>query len=422
MTFLTKFKMTNTMTSLKQMAFLVAVFTMAVFVIASVSANAFGEITSIEVDDVEALPSGSVNVAAFAGQKVEVRTIFEAADGIDSIRDVRVNVWIVGDREFSSSSPRFVVDSGKSYSRTVLLEIPFDLDPSEDLEIKVSVESKNDGVLDEKTVNLGAQRESYVVEVLDVDMPTQVKAGETLVLDVVLKNRGREEAEDTFVRGSIPALGISDKGFFGDLSAEDQDDPEKFDSGERRVLLKIPANTPAGIYVVEVEAFNADSITTVTQKVSVVGAGEGSIVASPVTSRTFGVGESGTYSLTIVNTGERVAVYELIPNAPTELKVELSEPIVAIPAGTSKTVQLMASSEKEDGYSFTVDINSDGQIVDSKTFRANVEGSGTRVVAGNTTVLLTVILAIIFVVLLVVLIVLLTRKPEKSEEFGESYY
>ena len=33
-----------------------------------------------------------------------------------------------------------------------------------------------------------------------------------------------------------------------------------------------------------------------------------------------------------------------------------------------------------------------------------------------------IILAIIFVVLLIVLIVLLTRKPEKAEEFEESYY
>jgi len=43
-------------------------------------------------------------------------------------------------------------------------------------------------------------------------------------------------------------------------------------------------------------------------------------------------------------------------------------------------------------------------------------GSSSPIVA------LTVILAIIFVVLLVVLIVLMGKKPEKSEEFGESYY
>jgi preprotein translocase subunit SecG len=33
-----------------------------------------------------------------------------------------------------------------------------------------------------------------------------------------------------------------------------------------------------------------------------------------------------------------------------------------------------------------------------------------------------IVLAIIFIVLLVVLIVLMGKKPQKSEEFGESYY
>jgi len=40
----------------------------------------------------------------------------------------------------------------------------------------------------------------------------------------------------------------------------------------------------------------------------------------------------------------------------------------------------------------------------------------------NPVVVLTVVLAIIFVVLLIVLLVLIGKKPEKSEEFGESYY
>jgi preprotein translocase subunit SecG len=42
--------------------------------------------------------------------------------------------------------------------------------------------------------------------------------------------------------------------------------------------------------------------------------------------------------------------------------------------------------------------------------------------AVNPIVVLTVVLAIIFLVLLVVLIVLIGRKPQKSEEYGESYY
>jgi preprotein translocase subunit SecG len=66
---------------------------------------------------------------------------------------------------------------------------------------------------------------------------------------------------------------------------------------------------------------------------------------------------------------------------------------------------------------------SNGDLVESKEFAANVEGTSLNTgFSGNTAVVLTVVLAIIFVVLLVVLIVLLTRKPQKTQEFGESYY
>jgi len=407
------------MTSTKNLVFLVTLVALAISLVASVSA--FGQITSVEVAGVEGLPSGSADIAVFAGQTVPVRVVFEADNLTDSVRDVRVKAWIVGDRELAVSSERFVVDSGKTYSRLVSVQVPSDLDSSEDLDLVVSVESRNDGVADEQSISLGGQRESYVVEILDVDFEPQVKAGDTLALDVVLKNRGREEAEDTFVRARIPSLGIEDRGYFGDLSEKDQSDPDKEDSSERRLFLRVPANTPAGVYVVEIDAFNSDSATTISKRVAVVSAGDDSIIVSPVSSRTFGSGETGKYSLTLVNTGSNVAVYELVVEAPAELNVEVSETVLAIPAGTSRTVQIDATSSRADDYAFAVNVHSDGQLVTTKQFMAKVT-EGRTVSTGNATVLLTVVLAIIFIVLLVVLIVLLTRRPEKSEEFGESYY
>ena len=67
-----------------------------------------------------------------------------------------------------------------------------------------------------------------------------------------------------------------------------------------------------------------------------------------------------------------------------------------------------------------MNVHSDGELVKKQNFVANVEGKAAT--AGNAAVVLTIILAIIFIVLLIVLIVLLTRKPEKTEDFGESYY
>ena len=60
----------------------------------------------------------------------------------------------------------------------------------------------------------------------------------------------------------------------------------------------------------------------------------------------------------------------------------------------------------------------DGELVSTITFTGSEEVSQ----LASPIVILTIILAIIFLVLLVVLIVLVTKKPEKAEEFGESYY
>ena len=393
-----------------------AVFALAMISIASVSA--FGSITSIEVNGVESVSSIPTNVASFAGQTLPVRVIFKATD---NATDVRVKVWITGERAYAVSSERFDVLAGSVYSSTVAIQMPFNIDPKENFNLEVSVESRHNGVADEKTVRLAGQRESYLVEILDVNMDSNVQAGDRLALDIVLKNRGRQPAVDTFVKVTIPALGVEERAYFGDLSPVDQANPDKQDSAERRMFLNIPSTAKPGVYDVQLEAFNGDSSTTLSKKIAVGGVGEDSSVVSAASSKSFATGETGSYSLTLVNSGNKVRIYQLSVDASDNLNVDVSDQVIVVPAGSSRTVKMDATASKAGKYMFTVSVTSDGELVKKQSYTANVEGSNLVAGGSNTTVLLTVVLAIIFVVLLVVLIVLLTRKPEKKE-FGESYY
>lgn len=411
----------ETMENRKILVSLVAALALIAVMAYSASAlNDFGTITSVEVNGVEGL--NSANIAAFAGETLPVRVTFTSNDFNDSVEDVRVKIWISGAREYSVTSDRFDVLPSRTYSKLFSVKVPSDIDPNEDLSLEVSVESRNNGRIDiSLPVQISAQRESYVVEVLDVAMESQISSGSKLALDIVLKNRGRQFAEDTFVVARIPALGVESKAYFGDLAPVDQNDPaEKEDAVERRMFLNTPSNAPAGVYLVEIQAYNSDSVTTVTKKVAIVGAGDSSRVITASNSKTFAAGEQETYTVTLVNAGNNVMVYDLVIDAPAGLSVNADEPVVAVPAGTSRTVRLTAEAEKAGKYNFAVNVNSDGNLVKTENFVANVEGN--RAIGANATVLLTVVLAIIFVVLLVVLIVLLTRKPQKNEEFGESYY
>lgn len=405
------------MTNKKLLVSLVAILALT-FAIANVSA--FADIESVEVNGAEA-SNGYADIGVFAGETIPVRVTFV---GDDNASDVRLKAWISGGSEYTASSERFDVYEGSTYSRLLAVKVPFNIDPTEELTLYITLESRNDGIGDAAEITLAAQRESYIVEILDVNMENTVQVGDSLALNIVLKNRGSHLSEDTFVKAKIPALGVENRAYFGDMSSIDQADPDKEDAAERRMLLRIPNNAKPGIYVVEIEAYSGDSSTVLTKKIAVVGANENSVVVSAVKSRTFAVGEKGEYTLTLVNSGDRITVYELVAESSNEnLNIELDETLVAVPAGLSKTVTLRASATKEDNYSFAVNVLSNGDLVKKESYTANVEGKSTaNAFSGNTAVVLTVVLAIIFVVLLIVLIVLLTRKPEKAQEIGESYY
>jgi len=398
--------------------FLVGVLAL-VLVAQSVSAT-FGTISDIQVNGISA-NSGVVNFAGFNGQKIPVTIRFDATAHAN---DVRIKAWISGSSGNSVALDRIEVFPNASYIYTVYVDMPSDLGESinEPRKLEITVESKTEGTADEKTINLALQRESYSIQILSADMNTQVNAGDPLIVDVVIKNIGGQLAEDTFLKVKLPELRLETKSYFGDLSSVDQSNPDRQDAVERRAFIRLPAETKAGVYTVILEAFNADSVDRIERKILVVGA-EGDTMVVPSTSdKTFLAGQNGEYTLTIVNKGTQVRVYGLDVVTPSDLSIDVSDPVVVVPAGSSRAVKLTASSSTEGKYAFTVNVKSGDQVLDSRTFRANVNGTEKASAGANTTVLLTVILAIVFVVLLVVLIVLLTRKPEKQEELGESSY
>lgn len=406
----------------------VALAVLAVFMASG--ASAFATFNKVTVNGIENFGDNTV-ASVFAGETVPVRVVFTSTD---DAKDVRVTARLIGAGGLSVVSNKFNVVQGGQYSPLLNIKMPSDIDPSEDLVLEITVEGKriigsrddengNDDTHTEvaftKDINLEVQRESYFVDILSADSnQDQIEAGKILALDVVLKNRGYEFAKDVYLKASIPELGITSNVYYGDLSYLDNADVNRDDAVQRRVYLNIPANAPAGLYTVQLEAYNKDFSTTQTKKI-VIGSGAQDQVVSSVSSKTFATGEKAQYSVTIVNSGNTIKVYDVIVDAPAGITVSADQSLVVVPAGSSKTVTLTADASKEGNYNFVVNVNSDGQLVSQRTLAAVVQGTSAGV---NPSVVLTVVLAVIFVVLVVVLIVLLTRKPQKTEEFGESYY
>lgn len=390
----------------KNAAFIALVAVLAILVTGAVSAltsNVATDFNGIE------LTSGDNAMSAFADETVPVRVTFVADENMS---DVRIKVWLEGYRsDVSVSTNRFNVVDGSTYTKLLSLKMPADLkDITKDFTLHVSVASAENYVPADYTLKM--QRSSYDYNVLSVDYPSDVSAGDIVPISVVVENTGMEELKNGYVLVSIPDLDISVKGYLGDLIAVDNDNSNKEDSVQKIVYLKMPADTEEDVYDMTVKVYNADASTTLDQLLKV--GGSASSVLATTKIQDIKAGETKAFELILVNSGKQTRTFNLQADSSGVLGVSVPS-IVIVGAGSSKTVQVSvtASSDAGEGVKdFSVIV--DGKSID---FKANVIPE-----KASSIVALTVILAIVFVILLVVLIVLLTRKEKPSEEVETSYY
>jgi len=399
------------------MPFIVA---MALFAVSFVLAADVAQSGSVITELNSVVLSSSSDTVVFVEDTVPVRVTFDA--DVDT-QDVRVEVSINGLREdISDVTARFDVEAGKTYTKLLKLEMPSKLDDlTEEVTLNVEIyNSKNESV---ENYAVTIQRDSYDLTVLSVDYNTQVSAGEVFPVSVVMKNTGYHRTDDAYVVAAIPELGVSSRGYAGDLiPVEDYieyDDEE--DSVNKVVYLQVPANAPAGVYEMVITVYNDDAETEVTKLVSVSEAGTSTVLAA-TKSQDVSAGETAEFDLIVVNSASTTKVYTLSAISSKDLIVSVPS-VVAVGAGDSKTVTVKATVPEgtEAGtYTFTADV--DGKQV---VFAANVvngaSSSSTSSVSPSI-VGLTVVLVIVFVVLLVVLIILISRKDNTVEEVETSYY
>ena len=389
---------------------------------ATVSAAPLATISSVEVDGLLVTTAGP-NPSITAGDTVRVRVEFNS---LVTNSDVTVEIELEGDkRDIEVETRSFDVEAGFEYVKTLNLEVPFDLKDELSDVITLNVKISGDGDKTEASYTLRVQREPFNADIKSISVPQTITAGDTLPVDIVLKNIGYNDLDDLYITASIPALGIERTGFFGDLVALECDDDDSSlqnygvddidrkcneddeDTLNRRLFLQVPFTAESGLYTLEVEVENEDTTSSQTVQVE---------IKNAFSSGNFIV--SGN-SLLIVNPTNDVVVYRLVPGSTSDVTVSISETLVAVSAGSSKMVTVDATSSTTGTHSYSVSIfSSDGTLIETIEFSKVIEGRDVT----SPIVVLTIILAIIFLVLLVVLIVLIGKKPEKTEDFGESYY
>ena len=347
------------------------------------------------------------------GGVVPVRVTF---DSIADEEDVKVKVYMEGHRDdVSVYSNRFDIETGNTYTKLLSLKLPSDsYDLSDEYTLYVEIVSQDDK--SEVDFTISVQRESYTFEIASVDYSSKVSGGDVFPVSVVVKNTGYNRMDDTYVVATIPALGVSARGYVGDLiPGEDYVDYEdEEDSMYRTIYLQVPENTATGVYDLNVEVYNHDAKVSVTKLVSV-SESVSSVVLAAVKNQDLMGGETAVYDMIIVNSADDIKVFNIKTVSGDALSVSVPS-VVTVAPDTSETVPVTvrAANDAEIGtYTFSVDVNGKQTV-----FGANVIGTS----VSTSLVALTVILVIIFVVLLAVLVVLLTKKEKPMEEVETSYY
>jgi len=368
---------------------------------------------TIEIDGMDI----NNNPSVIAGETISVKVTFTS---IATTTGVRLKAELEGDKDsVEAMTGSFDVEAGHTYTKTLKLEVPFELKDVTSDDLTLSVRLWNSDYESEyEDIAVRVQRPSYNPVVKSISVAQSVDAGETFPVDILVKNMGYNDLEDLYVTVGIPTLGVQKTAYFGDLVTQESctEDCEEEDTVSGRIYLEIPYGVEAGIYNLEVLVENDDVESTFVRQVAIQNnLPENVIVTSD--KKTVAVGEEAEYTLLLVNPTDSLLVYKVIVESSDDVSSSVDSAVVAVPAGSSKTVTVTAMAKSEGDYTFDVNILSNEKLVEKVTLNLKAEGK-----AVNPIVVLTVVLAIIFLVLLVVLIVLIGRKPQKTEEFGESYY
>ena len=220
----------------------------------------------------ETFPMDS-DFVSFSGDVVPVEVVFIAGEDAEDVK-VRVSIYD-GRDDVTVPSGRFNIVAGKTYKKLLALELPSDVDDNlDEMTLSVEIYDADHATEDyDEDYQLSMQRESYTLDVLSVDFLSQVDAGDIIPVSVVAKNIGFNRMDDNYVVVSIPALGVSTRGYAGDLIPTedyiDYDDEE--DSVFKTVYIKIPSNALTGVYEVSVAVYNDETETVVTKLISVDG-------------------------------------------------------------------------------------------------------------------------------------------------------
>lgn len=380
--------------------------------------------------DGDALLDGEVLGGIIRGDTVTVKVKLLANDSDD---DVTVEASLKGlDHDTDKAEDEtdtFSVESGKTYYKTLTIELPDRMD-AEEYALRIEISNRGDDeVVYNAVLYIDQARNAFKIKDVVFSPENSVKAGRALLTSVRLQNIGEEDEEDVKVMVSIPALGISASDYIDEVEEEDSVTSEE-------LYLRVPECADAGEYtaVVTVQYDEGDEsisaeypITVVQNEVCNVAVSAGKTVVTVGSDvQDVTAGQSGVvYPVTLSNSGTTSKTYTVSAIAGDWATIKVSPSVVVLGAGETKVVYVSVAANEdatEGQKTFGVAIKSGDATLKEVTLKANVienEAGWDKVKKG-----LEVALVVLVVLLVIIGLVIGFNRLKGDEEDAneETYY
>lgn len=406
----------------------------------SVSAQTF-DITDIDIEGMNMQLGGDDTIVYVErGDTVNIRVEIEA---LNDSEDVRVKAWIGGYEydDIEDVTSMFDLTAGVTAVKYLNLEIPEDIDASDEYTLHIKAYDQNDDVEEEYTLMIEEQRHLLNIQDVIFSPGLSLDKDTPLFVSVRVKNMGDKKEDDIRVEVAIPALGITQVDYIDELAAHEDDEDDDEDSDSTDMLFLDLSNAEPGTYTlnINVEYNNGYSEVSESYDLTITGAEAGVIsedvidVANKV--KIIAQGESAVYKVDIANLGSQAKTYSAeVFGLDTWATARVDPSFILVQAGNIGELYVYVSTMGDattGQHMFTVKVKEGSDVVKEINLEANVTpktvtpSAWSNVIKG---------LEIGFIVLLIILVILgiiiaITKMKGTSEETltsgtgeGQTYY
>ncbi len=355
------------------------------------------------------------------GETLNVDLRFSALENFDN---ARIMAFIEGYEHspLVSSTEIFAVKSGKTYIKSLSLNLPADMNSEQDYKLRIVGASDLSGIT-YKDYNIYVDTQRDRVDVLDLVMTPSsgVEPGQNIIANVRMKNRGQQSQDSVKVSVSIPQLGVKESSYISNINANEVATSDD-------MLLFVPETAAAGLYDVVVTLSYNDGYTASEDIYSLnilspKTVEEKNLLVSFKDNLDLVGGATKTFDVVVANPNEESKPISVVPVENTWADVEVTPSLAMVQGGDSAsfTVKVTPKSAISGEKELALMIKEGAVTVSDITVSTYVEPSDE---INWVNVALAVLLIIAIIILLALVISIAKRRNEDNDEITstEEYY